>query len=368
VISPRAGKLDEFARASMRVRPDAIAQAVGYLAAAMANKSDTLAPDFAEVIQSLGAARRPLILCSALHGDAALVAAARDLAQAVDSPERRCSLGYYFAAANTVGVSLLRESMRPSQAIEEIAAGKVRAVMCIERDAATMFGDADAAKKALAACEYVVALESVDSVLAEAAHAWVPALPPYLTSGKFVNYEGRVQQSQALRLAVPLELGPADALISIVSQLGGDELLQQTQYSDVFAIAADLNGAMDGLEPDPRGLLLQRDSTASLAAAGARPAESRDAWVQWDIVATFGSEELSALAPPIAELAPADIIELHPEDAVALGVRDGDEIASPIDSRRRARLVVNSGLARGTVAMPRLARLASDASPLEVRA
>ncbi len=49
-------------------------------------------------------------------------------------------------------------------------------------------------------------------------------------------------------------------------------------------------------------------------------------WLLVPLPHIFGSEELSMLAPAIAELAPAAYVAIHPDDASRLGVSDGEQL------------------------------------------
>lgn len=69
----------------------------------------------------------------------------------------------------------------------------------------------------------------------------------------------------------------------------------------------------------------------------------------------FGSEELSALAPGIAELAPRPYLALHPADAAALGAAEGDELTlADADGAGGERLAVRyvPSLPRGVAGIP----------------
>jgi NADH-quinone oxidoreductase subunit G len=65
----------------------------------------------------------------------------------------------------------------------------------------------------------------------------------------------------------------------------------------------------------------------------------------------FGSEELSVLAPGIAELAPQPYLALNPADAEALGVADGDALTGAGDGPPVAARLLPS-LPRGIVGVP----------------
>ncbi len=71
------------------------------------------------------------------------------------------------------------------------------------------------------------------------------------------------------------------------------------------------------------------------------------------VVAAFGSEELSALAPGIAALAPRAFLELNPRDAASLGLAD-DDVVSVRARGASARLSVRlePGRAQGTAGIP----------------
>ncbi|HVB34763.1 MAG TPA: NADH-quinone oxidoreductase subunit NuoG [Patescibacteria group bacterium] len=77
---------------------------------------------------------------------------------------------------------------------------------------------------------------------------------------------------------------------------------------------------------------------------------------QWLVVARhhiFGSEELSARAPAIAELAPSPYVALGAEDASSLGAAEGSTLEVTLDgSAARLPLRVEPGLPRGVAALP----------------
>jgi len=59
----------------------------------------------------------------------------------------------------------------------------------------------------------------------------------------------------------------------------------------------------------------------------------------------FGSEELSALSPSVAQLAPGAVLELSPEDARFLGLSEGNQIEA---GGRACRVQVNPDVPPGT--------------------
>ncbi len=69
----------------------------------------------------------------------------------------------------------------------------------------------------------------------------------------------------------------------------------------------------------------------------------------------FGSEELSRRAPGVAALAPAPYVLLHPDDASAAGLSEGEMAEVAIDGQPPLRLpvVCAPAIARGVMAIPR---------------
>ncbi len=367
VLSPRAGKLDEFARGSYIIRPDALAQAVASIAQAVEDKASTVAPEWSELVQALNQAHRPLVLCSTLHKDLPLAHAAFQLAQSLDSPERRCFLAYYFSQANSVGAAVLQNCIRPSQALEGLQAGKIKTALFVEPASGLTDREEELCTRLAKQCEFVAVIESVESRFAKQAHIFIPVLPHYFTAGKFVNYEGRAQYSQPLRLSLPLVDGPTDVLLTAITATGQQVCLEQVQFSDKFFFLPELNDALDHLAAGTEGLLLRGTSDPTPSNVAEASTGVSEKWTHWDIVTTFGSELLSSHSPPIAELAPEPYIEMHPADAAELGFREGEEITSPTDSRVRGKLIFNSQLARGTIAMPLLACTSLAKSLAEVQ-
>src|SRR6185312_14607541 len=85
----------------------------------------------------------------------------------------------------------------------------------------------------------------------------------------------------------------------------------------------------------------------------------------WLLVArprVFGSEELSALSPAVAERITCPTVAVNPEDAAALGAGDGTLIEVVLNNTRltlplETRPALPAGIAAITVTSPRLAAL-----------
>ena len=67
----------------------------------------------------------------------------------------------------------------------------------------------------------------------------------------------------------------------------------------------------------------------------------------------FGSEELSALSPGVAELSPSPYVALHPDDAARIGVAEGDLLELAGDSlTERLPVKIHPTLVAGLAGVP----------------
>jgi len=352
VLSPRAGKLDEFAHTKMRARPDSISEIVGHLMSALTQKDHTLTPELSEILHTLGVSKRPVVVCSTLHGDPWLVQAAFEFARIANQPARPCSLAYCFEKANSFGVAIARETVQPSSLLVELEKGNVKALVVLERDLQDLARSVLGLEKVLKACEIVVVLDSHQTPTTDLGNIVLPVLPHYLSSGIFVNYEGRAQRSNGLPLPSNQETTSADLLVKMVSKLAGEAAYKDTKYSDIFEIDPSLDECLDNLEAGQVGIRLHVGSTTSFQQL--RPHPSPDRFALWEVYSCFGSEELSMFSPPIAELSPPPYVELNPADAAELGFTEGQKLTQVAGFSVVGQLRLNEDLAQGTVAIPKL--------------
>jgi NADH-quinone oxidoreductase subunit G len=117
---------------------------------------------------------------------------------------------------------------------------------------------------------------------------------------------------------------------------------------------SEVGGPYPDSTPGVRVLEPAREqSMAYFAGVPAAFAPRRDAWLLVPCYDIFGSEELSVLAPAVAERLPVPYLALHPDDAAALGVdADGEVIIQPGGSRYRLRVRLDTTLPRGVAGLP----------------
>jgi NADH-quinone oxidoreductase subunit G len=126
-----------------------------------------------------------------------------------------------------------------------------------------------------------------------------------------------------------------------------------------------LNKFQDELGPDLENCVsgARLIEPANMAAANVAPASMATKNVAmppgapWLIVPAFhifGSEELSAMSPPVAQLAPAPYVAMNETDATKLALGEGDLLDIRVDSRNPMSLVLRiiPGLPSGLAMVP----------------
>jgi NADH-quinone oxidoreductase subunit G len=102
-------------------------------------------------------------------------------------------------------------------------------------------------------------------------------------------------------------------------------------------------------------LLEPRSGTSGDYAQGVpAPFARRDGeWLVVPQYRIFGSDELSALAPAVAERVAGPALMLNPDDAASLAVTEGDVVEVRLDGwRRRLPVAFSPALPRGVAALP----------------
>jgi len=117
---------------------------------------------------------------------------------------------------------------------------------------------------------------------------------------------------------------------------------------------SEVGGPLRGGDPGRR--LIEPAPVQEISYFQEIPAAFKPRDKQWRLVPLyhiFGSEELSILAPGVAERAPQPYLALNPEDASHLGVKEGDTIELSLGSRaHRLPVRLNTALPKGVVGMP----------------
>ncbi len=353
-------------------------------------------PGLEEAAKAFAAAKRPVIVF------------APPLAQALPADER-IGLFPVLAGPGTAGAALLAAPDAPGldDLAGDIVAGRVKGLVLAE-------ADATAASPRLAAAlgklETLVVLDCLPTPTFAAAKVFLPTQTLFESGGTLCNNEGRLQY--AMPVAPPGEPVSRDGhgdhpprdyarklpgtdprLVTALCGALAQGLGLAPPAPDLTALtglpcqalppegrrAARLLGAVPAA-PDPAPAAPVGSATSATPATSAAPAAAPTTAGTADVPPTppitglavvydetlFGTEEFGRYAPLARGQAPAGpTFGLHPDDAVALGLGDGEAVSLAVGERLvagTARLFPN--MAPGAVILPRLPELAAAAPTL----
>ncbi len=338
----------------------------------------------AEAASRLAGSRRPVIVCGTdVTTDGDLQAAA-DAVLLLAADRRAAGLFYLLPGANAFGAGLINgRDDGMSGLLKDAAAGMLKALILVETDPFASFPDRRLLEQALSKLELLVVLDYIDSPAARRAHVFLPTQTIYEAGGYFVNQEGRIQATHRVYPGgIPITqtgggdhppriygAGPAGSdpqpAWRVMARLSGEEL---PEGSDACAdllrcwIVENVPG-LDHLPPlekmPPEGFRIAAPDV-SVESAAAPQAKSADA-VRPDALEivltdrTFGAEELSAYSTCLEGLQEKPWAAFQQQDAVALGIGDGDRVAIHTESgavELNARLY--DRMAPGVMVVPRL--------------
>lgn len=116
----------------------------------------------------------------------------------------------------------------------------------------------------------------------------------------------------------------------------------------------EVGGSLHGGDPGKR--LIEPDKNTQSSFFSEVPKHSRQQWGAWTVVPIyhiFGSEEMSMLAPAVAERAPSPSLYLNPEDASDLQVSEAEEVSLDFSGTTyQWPVTINHHLSRGVVGYP----------------
>lgn len=424
LATPAATRLDDVATGTYRAAPDDLAR----LGFAIAHEIDPTSPAISdlppepaalarEMVAALRTARRPLIVTGTGCGNAAIVAAAANIAWALRLLGVEAVLCPVVPECNSLGLALM-EASPLSTALAAIEGGEVETLIVLEND---LFRRAErpALERALSKVPHLIVVDHLLTDTARAAEVVLPAASFAEGDGTLVSNEGRAQRffqvlvpdgeiqpswrwlrdlMQAMGLpsgdqwvrmddvtaacarAIPALARITEAAPAASYRVRGSKIRREPhRYSGRTAVNAhqsvreppppgdpdtpfsfSMEGyygplpsalipffrapswnsvqALNKFQEEIAGPLRGGDPGARLIEppSGAVPGyldEIPPAFVappgRWLIVPMheiFGSEELSSLAPAIAERVPSPYLLLRPDDAASLRVEDGSAV------------------------------------------
>lgn len=199
VLTPDATRLDDVATRAWRAAPDDIAR----LGFAVANRLDPASPppsglpkaqrELADAIaQALQTAERPLIVAGMGGGNEAVLKAAANVAQALDTRNRKALLCLTVPECNTLGLGLMGGGALTA-AFQAVHDGTADTVIVLENDLYRRAAR-PAVERVLAAAAHVVVLDHVLHETAARAEVVLPAGTFAESDGTLVSSEGRAQR------------------------------------------------------------------------------------------------------------------------------------------------------------------------------
>ncbi len=192
-------RLDDIATETLRAAPAdlarlgfAVARALDPAAPAVDGLSDPMRVLAATIAEALKSAERPLVVCGTGCGDAALLDAAANVAQALGNAGCRAELCLVLPECNSLGTAMIGGPGLDA-AFKAMKNGSVDTVVILEND---LYRRAEAAEvdAFLAAARHVVVIDHLAHPTGEKADLVLPAATFAESDGTFVNHEGRAQR------------------------------------------------------------------------------------------------------------------------------------------------------------------------------
>ncbi len=178
------------------------------------------------------------------------------------------------------------------------------------------------------------------------------------------RYSGRTAMLANINVSEPKPPDDADSALSFSMEGYANQPPSSLQpffwspgwnsIQSVNKFQAEIDGPLRGGDPGVR--LLQTGQSANGAHAPSLPqafAARADEWLLIPLYHVFGSEELSRLAPGVAELAPKPYLALNSADAAKLGFTEGQQVEITVaGARHRLPVSVRADLPKGTAGVP----------------
>ncbi|MUI13992.1 molybdopterin-dependent oxidoreductase [Massilia dura] len=316
-------------------------------------------------------------------GLANMLAAHLDL----DKPEHRAAVQEFWGSPRIAD----KPGLKAVDLFQAIESGKVKAVWVIATNPIVSLPDADQVRRALSKAELVIASDVVLGTDTNAyAHVLLPALAWGEKDGTVTNSERRISRQRTFLPAPGEARGDWKILCEFAQRLGYDGF-DFAHQSEIFAEHARLSAwrntpdalprafdigtlaeidraGYDAMEPVqwPLGRRVFADQRFSFPDGRARfvPTAPRlpvnTAGGEYPLVLNTGrvrdqwhTMTRTGRAPKLAEHTPESFVDLHPQDALLCGVRDGElaRISSQWGSMV-ARVRHGGGIARGSVFVP----------------
>ncbi len=241
--------------------------------------------------------------------------------------------------------------------VEAARDGAIRALVIHDDNPLLSAPGAGAVRAALDAAEALIVIDSLRSAAAERAGVVLAELPFFAKDGTITTGDRRITRQRPAAAPRREEQGGVAILGALASALGGGEppagpaaaMAEAAPRAGGYRPWGELRSARTRALPEPppavRARYLPVAAPAADGGGGLRLIAERSLYTSWD-GASIGSADADRMHREEAAL-------IHPRDAEALGVRDGEDFvlaANGVEVRVAARL--DDGLAPGTLYLP----------------
>jgi len=273
------------------------------------------------------------------------------------SPEDPAALSHL---AQTWGADSLSFDQAPlaRDLFENCATGKIKFLYIAGEDPAQSFYKGDLVKDALTTVPFLVVQDTFMTETAQMADIVLPTSTFAEKDGSYTNMSRHVQRVAAATLPQGTSKPDFDIFLDLSAALG-----QAFDYSSATEVQQEIERAAaiyKGMFPGSRSLQWAPEKSGERpgfrTGKASAPAAAKDGY-PFRLISNnhmFHIGTYSQYAPALVEIGPECVAEIHPEDAAALGIGEGDRIVVSSEASQvevPARLSTVS--AKGTVHIPK---------------
>lgn len=333
---------------------------------------ETLPAELQPLAESLQQAQQPVLIGGSDLLGAAGCAALLAASQRLSSRERPCRAMVLLPEANSFGAALLAgDGADFDQLLEGMAAGRIKALLCLEADPLADCPDRQRLIQGLEQLDFLAVLDYLPSVTAEKADLLLPTTAFAEGAGTLVNNEGRMQAfapvfspGEPLRISGQGGHPPRSFSSTTPGALPSQAWAVLAELCDQPVDLDQIRHELEEKEPRFAGLIeLTAEGPGRRVLSGNQtlPAPAPIIAGHSDTLqllvceSLYGSETLSVHSAPLAAVCPQPYLLLHEQDAARLGIAADDRVLLTagveqltLPARLSARMAV------GLVMVPRL--------------
>jgi NADH-quinone oxidoreductase subunit G len=336
------------------------------------SQGESLPDKFQPLADALQQAQHPVLIGGSdllgATGNAALLAAAEKL----NSSERPCRAMVLLPEANSFGAALLAtEGPDFEQLLVDMAAGRIKGLLCLEADPLADCPDRQLLLQGLEQLDFLAVLDHLPSLTAKKADLLLPTTALSEGTGTLINNEGRMQAfSQVFSPGEPLRITgqgshpPRSFSTSTPGALPCQAWAVLAELCDLPINLAEIRQKLAAEEPRLVGLpALAAEGTGTSIQNGDRrsPSSLSIATGQVDTLqllvceTLYGSDLLSAYSAPLDPVRPQAYLLLHELDATRLGIAADDLVLlSAGEDQLTLPVKLSDRMAAGVVIVPHL--------------